>query len=197
MYLADAAPIRYTAYVFDDIHATLADLTRAGDATKRYLSAPKARDRAAIFTLSGNIELDFTDDRSKLNDALRRIRPHSLTATGPTRCPNISYDQADLIKNKNDAMALGQATDEAMQCEFAGDPSARRPARLLAVDTAAEVLIAGRAESQSSFDALRKSLAEPPACRVSAASFWFLPDSRLPKCSRKRQRSSTRLCVRK
>ncbi len=156
VYLADAAPIRYTAYVFDDIHATLADLTRAGDATKRYLSAPKARDRAAIFTLSGNIELDFTDDRSKLNDALRRIRPHSLTATGPTRCPNISYDQADLIKNKNDAMALGQATDEAMQCEFAGDPSARRPARLLAVDTAAEVLIAGRAESQSSFNALRE-----------------------------------------
>ncbi len=152
---AGAAGTRFAAYVFDDIHATYDDLGRARDAAKRHLTALQAGDRAAVFTLSGNIALDFTDDRAKVNEALLHIRPHPLTATGLVRCPDISYAQADLIQN-NDSGALAQATDEAMQCAFSGDPTARVPAERLARETAAQVLIAGRAESERSFNALRE-----------------------------------------
>jgi len=152
---ASAAGARFVAYVFDDIHATYDDLGRAREAAKRHLTALQAGDRAAVFTLSGNIALDFTDDRAKVSDALLHIRPHPLTATGLVRCPDISYAQADLIQN-NDSGALAQATDDAMQCAFTGDPTARVPAERLARETAAQVLIAGRAESERSFNALRE-----------------------------------------
>jgi VWFA-related protein len=150
-----AAGKRYAAYVFDDMHASLDDLVRARDAARRHLTLLQAGNRAAIFTLSGNIALDFTDDHAKVNDALLHIRPHTLTATGSVRCPDISYGQAELIQN-NDATALEQATDQAVQCAYSGDSSARIPAERLARDTAAQVLIAGRAESQRSFGALRE-----------------------------------------
>jgi VWFA-related protein len=151
----NTAAQRYAAYLFDDIHAALDDLVRARDAARRHLTSLQVGDRAGIFTLSGSIALDFTDDHSKLSEALLHIRPHPLTATGSIRCPDISYAQAGLIQN-NDATALAQATDEAMQCAYPGDPDARLPAQRLARDTAAQVLIAGRAASQRAFDALRE-----------------------------------------
>jgi VWFA-related protein len=146
---------RYAAYVFDDIHAALDDLVRARDAAQRHLTSLQGGDHAGIFTLSGTIALDFTDDQSKLREALLHIRPHPLTATGSVRCPDISYAQAELIQN-NDSTALAQATDEAMRCAYPGDPDARMPAERLARDTASQVLIAGRAESQRSLNTLRE-----------------------------------------
>jgi VWFA-related protein len=152
-----AAPAkRYASYVFDDIHATLDDLIRARDAAKRQLTALPPGDGAAVFTLSANVMLDFTEDGAKLNEALQRIRPHPLTATGPHSCPDISYEQADLIQNKNDAIALAEATAEALHCAFADDSKAAASARRMAESTAAHVLIAGRAESQLSFKVLRE-----------------------------------------
>jgi VWFA-related protein len=150
------AATRHAAYVFDDIHATLDDLIRARDAAKRHLISLPPGDRAAIFTLSAKVMLEFTNDGAKLNEALQLIRPHPLTATGSVRCPDISYEQADLIQNKNDAIALAEAAAEALHCGFADDSKAAGPARRLAESTAAQVLIAGRAESQVSFNVLRE-----------------------------------------
>ncbi len=151
----NGVPRHYAAYLFDDIHAAMDDLIRARDAAKRHLISLRSDDRAAIFTLSGNLALDFTNDHAQLNGALMRIRPHPLTATGSVRCPDISYAQAELIRS-NDSNALDQATQQAMQCAFAGDSTAKIPAERLARDTASEVLLAGRAESQRSFGALRE-----------------------------------------
>ncbi len=144
---------RHAAYVFDDIHATLDDLIRARDAAKRHLTSLPPGDRAAIFTLSAKVMLDFTNDGAKLNDALQQIRPHPLTAAGS--CPEISYAQADLIQNQNDAIALEAATAEAMKCS-PGVAVTAAPARRLAEATAAQVLVAGRAESRRSFEVLRE-----------------------------------------
>jgi VWFA-related protein len=148
--------MRHAAYVFDDIHAPLDDLVRTREAAKRHLRSLAPGDRAAIFTLSANVMLDFTNDGAKLNDALQRIQPHPLTATGSVRCPDLSYEQADLIQNSNDAIALAAATAEAVGCAFAGDSKAAGPAQQLAKATAAEVLIAARAESQLSFKVLKE-----------------------------------------
>jgi VWFA-related protein len=151
-----AAATRHAAYVFDDIHATLDDLIRARDAAKRHLSSLPAGDRAAVVTLSASVVLDFTDDGAKLNDALQRIRPHPLTASGSVGCPDISYEQADLIQNKNDAIALAEATAQTLKCAFGGDSNARIAARQTAQAAAAQVLNSARAESQASFRMLRE-----------------------------------------
>ena len=153
-------PSRHAAYVFDDIHSTLDELVRAREAAKRHLTSLPPGDRAAIFTLSGDIALNFTDDAAKLAEALQRLRPHPLTATGSVRCPDISYTQADLIQNNNDAIALAAATADALQCAFAGDSHAAAAARRMAESTAAQVLIAGRAETQASFTVLRAVVRE-------------------------------------
>jgi VWFA-related protein len=151
------AAMRHAAYVFDDIHATLDDLIRARDAAKRHLTSLPPGDRAAIFTLSAKVMLDFTNDGAKLNDALQRIRPNPLTAAGS--CPEISYAQADLIQNQNDALALEAATADAMKCS-PGVAVTAAPARRLAQATAAQVLVAGRAESQLSFKVLSEVVRE-------------------------------------
>ncbi len=150
------AAVRHAAYVFDDIHATFNDLMNATEAAKRHLRALLPADRAAIFSLSGSVMLDFTNDGARLNAALDHIRPHPLTATGPHPCPDVSYEQADLIQNKNDAIALAEATADALHCAFADDSKAGGPARRMAEATAAQVLIAGRSESQISVKVLRE-----------------------------------------
>jgi len=152
-----ATTLRHAAYVFDDIHSSLDDLIRARDAAKRHLTSLPPGDRAAIFTLSAKVMLDFTNDGAKLNDALQRIRPNPLTAAGA--CPEISYAQADLIQNQNDALALEAATAEAMKCS-PGVAATAAPARRLAQATAAQVLVAGRAESQLSFKVLSEVVRE-------------------------------------
>ncbi len=150
-----AGVTQYAAYVFDDIHASLGDLANARDAARRHLAELQPGNRAAIIALSGSVALDFTDNGRKVAEALNQLKPHPLTASGSARCPDISYAQAELIRNQ-DEMALGEATEDALRCAFAGDKgqSPRRAAEAMARDTAAHVLIAGRAESQTSFDVL-------------------------------------------
>lgn len=109
-------PNRYIAYVFDDIHLQFPDLAQARNAAARQLQSLQPTDRAAIYTTSGQTRLDFTDDRSQLIATLNRIQPKSLTNTGITPCPNISYYMADAIVNRNDTQALQIVTADAVDC---------------------------------------------------------------------------------
>jgi VWFA-related protein len=147
--------MQYVAYVFDDIHAALNDLANSRDAARRHLAELPPGNRVAIIALSGSVALDFTDNAMKVAEALNQLKPHPLTASGSVRCPDISYALADLIRNQ-DPMAIEQATQDALRCAFAGDKdaAARRAAEAMARDTAAQVLIAGRAESQTSFEVM-------------------------------------------
>ena len=71
-----AVPDRFIAYVFDDIHLEAGDLLTARSAADRHLSESLGLgSRAAIFTTSGRVVLDFTDDRDKLQETLNRIQP--------------------------------------------------------------------------------------------------------------------------
>jgi VWFA-related protein len=76
----------------------------------------RATDRAAIFTTSGLSTVDYTDDRPKLQEALLALRPHPIARRGKNDCPDISYYQADLIVNKQDAEAIQIAVQEAADC---------------------------------------------------------------------------------
>ena len=111
-----SVPDRYIAYVFDYIHLQFPDLAQARNAAARQLQSLQPTDRAAIYTTSGQTRLDFTDDRSQLIATLNRIQPRSLTNTGLTPCPNISYYLADAIVNRNDTQALQIVTADAVNC---------------------------------------------------------------------------------
>ena len=76
------APERFVAYLFDDVHLALGDLARVRDAADRHMATLQPTDRAAVYAMSGEVSLDFTDDRTKLHDALLRLRPGVMVRTG-------------------------------------------------------------------------------------------------------------------
>jgi len=140
-----SVPERYIAFVFDDIHITFGDLVRSRTAAERHIATLLPTDRAAIFTTSGQTVLDFTDDRTKLHDALFRIQPRPIAGIGTTECPDISYYMADLIVNQHDSQAEQAAVLDAMACLTLpvgppGQPGSQAPAQQTA-------LVAVRAEA--------------------------------------------------
>ena len=110
-------PERFVAYFFDDVHLVFGDLAQAREAAQRHFSTLRPTDRAAIFTTSGVDNLDFTDDRTKLHEALLKLRPSPISSWHDNECPDISYYQADQIVNKNEPIATQVALAEATACE--------------------------------------------------------------------------------
>jgi VWFA-related protein len=76
------APERFVAYLFDDVHLAMGDLIRVRDAADRHMATLQPADRAAVYAMSGEVSLDFTDDRAKLHEALLRLRPGVMVRTG-------------------------------------------------------------------------------------------------------------------
>ncbi|HTB20585.1 MAG TPA: VWA domain-containing protein, partial [Bryobacteraceae bacterium] len=113
---AAAPPIaqRYVVYLFDDVHTSTQDLIQARNAADRHLSESlDATERAAIFTTSGQGDVDFTDDRAKLHDALMKLMARPTAISG-SDCPELTYYMADLLQNKNDTQALQAAANEVL-----------------------------------------------------------------------------------
>jgi VWFA-related protein len=113
-----ALPDRYVAYVFDDIHLKFGDLAKVRAAAEQHFAESLApTSRAAIYTTSGRVTLDFTGDREKLHEALLRIGPIPNAAPPGEACPDIiSTYEADLILNHQDAQANQTAVEELAQC---------------------------------------------------------------------------------
>jgi VWFA-related protein len=117
----NATARNFQALYFDDLQMTFEDIVRARDSADRYLATTlTAADRAAIFTSSGLDNLDFTDDRSKLHEALFKLRPRPMISTNTNSCPDISDYQAYLIVQQRDPFALAVAAQEAYQCSCQG-----------------------------------------------------------------------------
>lgn len=110
-------PARYVAYLFDDLHLNFADLALAHRAAEHRFEALNPTERVAIFTTSGQISLDFTDDHAKLKETLAKVLPRPTIETqGPTECPYVSFYQADLIVNKHDPGALQAGINDYIHC---------------------------------------------------------------------------------
>ncbi len=94
-------PERYVAYLFDDIHLTGSDLLQARLAVNRHLDESlEPTTRAAIFTTSGRMLSEFTDDREKLHKAINSILPWTSGPDPEQDCPHMTYYMADLLVNK-------------------------------------------------------------------------------------------------
>jgi VWFA-related protein len=158
-------PKRYVAYLFDDIHLQFGDLALAKAAASRHLQTLQSTDRAAIFTTSGKVQLDFTDDRDKLTETLKRIMPSPIATTSGTDCPDISYYLADMIVNQHDSQALQVAMQEVFDCGAVTQPqsdnaqmiqAATAAAQNVAVTSAQRALNSGDHETHLSLDALNQ-----------------------------------------
>jgi VWFA-related protein len=133
-------PERFVAYVFDDIHLDIQNLLWARDAANRHLSEfLEPATRAAIFTTSGRVTVDFTDDRDKLHDALNRIQPRAGAISETTECPPVTFYMSDAILNKQDTQALNFLIADMYSCLHTSpnDPSAPSPQTVEAMVRAA------------------------------------------------------------
>jgi VWFA-related protein len=149
-------PQQFVAYLFDDVHLDFADLVRVRNAADRNILATLGPEtRIAIFTTSGQGNLDFTDDRIALHQAIMALRPHSLARTSVAECPDVSYYMADLIVNNSDPQALQAATLETIACENLDPKTMMQVAERLARSAAQRRLQSGEQETHVAFTVIR------------------------------------------
>ncbi len=151
---APAAPAfqaasRFVALLFDDGLLNQQDLMQARSAADKFVdSSVKPTDRVAVFTVSGQNQLDFTDDRDKLHKALRELKVNTVSVAfaSASECPPMEPYEADLIQNRHDQNAMDVATSDAMVCSASPNPTPN------GAPTAADI---SRAQSLVNSEALR------------------------------------------
>ena len=80
-----ALPSRFVALLFDDVHLNVQDLMQTRLAAVRYLDASaQPSERIAIFTTSGQGQVDFTDDRAKARAVIMQLMPHFIGGIDPS-----------------------------------------------------------------------------------------------------------------
>jgi VWFA-related protein len=108
---APAPPKRFVAFYFDDTYMSFEDIARTRDAATRYLNQSLQHgDRVGIYTSSGDVNVDFTNDRDKLDAGLDRLSPHPLVSEQSAGREQISDYEAYLIAVREDKNALTLAT---------------------------------------------------------------------------------------
>jgi VWFA-related protein len=155
-------PSRFVAFLFDDVHIALQDLMRTRIAATRFVdSSVEPTDRVAIFTISGQSQVDFTADRDKLRSALMGLMPRPVAAassTGTGQCPPVDYYQASLYQDQHDPNALNVATADALACAFYNNAEMLQQAQALAYAAIMQAYGAGQVQTDSSFRRLEEVL---------------------------------------
>ena len=172
-------PSRFVVYLFDDLHIEFADLARVQKAAVDHLAtALKPEDRAAIITTSGQRNLDFTDDKAKLQEAVMRIRPVELYRHVPGQCPDLDYYIADQIRDKNDSQALNMEIQETIICDNLPGPNPQQAAQNIVNGAVSTELSQGEQDARVSLsvfkDVLRRMAAMPGERMILVASPGFL-----------------------
>jgi len=175
---AAAMPERYVAYLFDDIHTTFPDLIRSRDAAWTHVqNGLRSVDRAAVFTTSGRNSIDFTDDKDAIHAALMKLHPAPISLVSSNDCPEVGYLLGDLIHEKNDPMALQDATNAAMACAHL-DATQRQVADSMAKSAAARAVAMGGQETHVTLgvirDVIRRMAATPGQRVIILASAGFI-----------------------
>ena len=102
--------------MFDDVHLEFGDLAHIREAAERHFSTLRPTDRAAIFTTSGRTTLDFTDDRTRLHEALLSLQPHPISGGFELIVRrSVTIRQISSV-NRNDPEAAQIALQEATDC---------------------------------------------------------------------------------
>jgi VWFA-related protein len=175
-------PDHFIAYFFDDIHLEFGDLAQARNAALKHLNtALTPTDRAAIYTTSGQTQVDFTDNLDELREALNRIQPRPIARSRIQECPDVSFYMADAMINRNDPIVLNAAAQEAMACASLQDMTT---ARSYAQSAAYRALSSGEQETRVALltlkDLVRRMSAMPGQRTIVMISpgFFRLTDQR-------------------
>jgi VWFA-related protein len=111
-----SAARRFVALYFDDVNTVFQDLARARDAADHFLtSSIQPGDRVALYTSSGQKQLDFTDNLAQVRQALFDLRPRPIVGVD-TSCGAIPPYEAYLIVDHQDPIAISVAADEIVNC---------------------------------------------------------------------------------
>ena len=153
-----ALPQRFVAVVFDDANMLMTDTASVRDAASRLFTALAPSDRVGIYSTSGQLKQEFTDDHELLKKSLLGIVPRPTGGSGFHDCPEVSYFQADLIANKHDSQALDVATEDAVQCAFQGDERMIAQARAMAQSAASRSLASGDAQTEYVYRHLEEAI---------------------------------------
>jgi VWFA-related protein len=117
-------PERFVALVFDDIHLSMEDATFSRVAAGKFLDSITPSDRVGIYTASGQITQEFTNDQDALRRTLLGIVPRPrIGHSDMNDCPDVTHYMADLIENKHDPTARSVVITETLECAFGGDPT--------------------------------------------------------------------------
>jgi VWFA-related protein len=136
-------PTRFVALLFDDVHLRTQDLVQARVAALHYLdTSVDPTERVALFTTSGQKQVEFTDDRTKIRAMVEQLMPSGVGAFDTvSQCPPMDYYEADLIANQNDQNATAAAILDTIACAGSNGPSVS-PA-ILVQQTSQQLVIAG------------------------------------------------------
>ncbi len=146
---------RFVALYFDDVNTPLENLTRARDAADHFLTkSVQAGDRVALFTSSGQKQVDFTDDLAQLHQALFELHPRPIMGEDRS-CGTIPPYEAYLIVNNQDATATAIAVEEIRNC----NPCPSVPAQVggVQIQTDACTSIAQRMAQSEAMESLKKT----------------------------------------
>src|ERR1035437_11008437 len=95
-------PEHFAALMFDDAHFDFGrheDIVYSRNAALKYLDTMQPADRVALFTSSGQFDVDFTTDRAKIRDALTKCTPGPVSFYGmpPEQVARTVISQCDKI----------------------------------------------------------------------------------------------------
>ena len=148
---APVLPSRFVAFLFDDTRLKFDQLMLARNAADKYVnSSTVASDRFAVVTISGQNQLDFTDDREKIHQTLVHLIPRAVGAVntnGMDQCPPVDFYQAYLSQVQNDADAMNVAVTDALACAYNGNQNFIAAAQALAQSAITTVYNAGDMET--------------------------------------------------
>ena len=112
-----SVPERYVAYLFDDAHMRPDHLAAARVAAWRRISTTvNPAERIGIYTSTGMVGLDFTNDRDQLHKAIDKIYSQNAIVQATADCPQMSIYLADLLWNKKDPIAYSDLESDVQEC---------------------------------------------------------------------------------
>jgi VWFA-related protein len=110
----DTPPLRdprTIALFFDDAHANDLGIRKSAEAAEKLIRNDlHSDDRAGIFSASGMVSIDFTNDRDALLSALGRLIPRPLSGTTAiSECPELNaWEAYAIIEHVDAAIELGK-----------------------------------------------------------------------------------------
>jgi VWFA-related protein len=140
---SSSAPQRFIVLLFDDLHLAadqLGQIQRLG--TKILALPPGGSDMAAVVSTSGT-NSGLTNDRAKLQQAIRNLKSQPLYQRQDRQCPNIDYYEADRIENKRDGTALEAAVQQTLACANLDPQTMRNVAETMVRSTASSARVTG------------------------------------------------------